>query len=734
MEEQLVLFLIIGGGVLFFGFLAMIIKWYKKIPQGKAIVRSGSGGIKVAFDKGIFIIPVLHRMETMDISVKRMEIERSGKDGLICKDNLRADIKVVFFIKVNKVPESVIDVAQNIGCERASDIELLVSLFEAKFSEGLKTVGKKFDFVDLYNAREEFRNEILNTIGRDLNGYILDDIAIDYLEQTGVELLSADNILDSEGIKKITELTARQKIMANQIRNEEEKRIKKQDVEAKEAVLELEKQQAEAEEKQKREIAIVTAREEAETAKIQEEERLKSEQARIKVDEELAIAEENKNRQVIVAAKNKEKTEAVESERVEKERELEINERERVVELARIEKEKALEEERRNIQDVIKERVIVEKAVVEEEEKIKDTRAKAEADREKTVAITNAEKDAEEALVKELKAAEAAREAAKYNAEQKLIEAEADMNASEKSASAKKTMADANAAEIAAAGLAEARIIEAKAEAKAKEGEAEASVIEAKAEAEAKGIEVRGEAQAETNKKIGLVEAQLKIDKGLAEAEVLEKTKLAEAKGIEANATAIEKQGMAEAKVMQEKSLIEAQRIKAEAESMKAMDGVGAEMERFRLELAKEKEIELAKIAIMKEVAAAQASVLSEALKSAKIDIVGGETMFFEKIVQSISNGKSVDKYIGNSEVLTDVKDNLLDSSNGENIIAKVKGFIQQFGLTSEDVRNLSVSALLMKLSGLAEDKNTKNLLAQALEKVNDAGIAEVTVKSLGLS
>ncbi len=35
--------------------------------------------------------------EIMDISVKTIELDRSGADGLICRDNIRADIKITFF-------------------------------------------------------------------------------------------------------------------------------------------------------------------------------------------------------------------------------------------------------------------------------------------------------------------------------------------------------------------------------------------------------------------------------------------------------------------------------------------------------------------------------------------------------------------------------------------------------------------------------------------------------------
>ncbi len=276
----------------------------------------------------------------MDITLKTVVIERLGKEGLICMDNMRADIKVAFFVRVNKTSEDVIQVAQSIGCKRASDPIALVELFDAKFSEALKTVGKQFEFVSLYNSREKFKHEILNIIGTDLNGYILDDCAIDFLEQTPLESLSENNILDAEGIKKIVELTATQKILSNQIERDKQKTITKQDVEARETVLELERQLAETEENQKREIENIKDRQNAEIKKVAEEQRFNSKKARIATEEEVAVAEKNKERQIVIAEKNSESVEAVETEAVEQERALKQTEREKVVTLAQISKEK----------------------------------------------------------------------------------------------------------------------------------------------------------------------------------------------------------------------------------------------------------------------------------------------------------------------------------------------------------------------------------------------------------
>jgi len=646
------------------GLIFWILSMYKKTVQGIVILRTGYGGTKVFFNAGI-VIPIIHRMESMDISVKKLEIAREGKAGLICKDNMRADIQVAFFIRVNKSVDDIVNVGQTIGCQRASDIHTLRELFEAKFSEALKTVGKKFEFIELYEARSEFRQEILDIIGTDLNGYVLDDCAIDYLEQTSIDSLDKDNILDSEGIKKITELTATQNIKANQVRRDEEKTITKQNVEAREAILELEKQLAEKEESQKREVANIKARENAEILKVNEEERLKYETVRIATEEKLQIAEENKLRQVVIAAKNKERADLVETERVQKDKMLEATERERIVSLAQIEKEKAIELEKKNIQDAIRERLTMEKTVVEEQQGIKDLEAFKTADRNKQVEITLATQEAEKKLIEETRAAEARKLAAEKDAQKYVIEAQAKRDAAEKEAEARKIIADAKAKEEATVGLSEAQVLHAKADAAERQGIVEAVVIEKKADA-------------------------------------------------------IKKEGIAQAEVIKEKALAEAAGITEKAEAMKKLNDAGKDHEEFRLTLAKEKEVELAQIAIQKDIAQAQADVLAEAFKSAKIDIVGGDSTFFDNVVRQVSAGKGLDKFISHSENATLVKENLL--GDGENIIGKVMGMVDKYNISSEDIKNMSIAGLIFKLNSVANQQE-RGLLDRALDMAKSLGI-----------
>jgi uncharacterized membrane protein YqiK len=75
----------VGAGLLFLlGVMALYAKLYRKIDQGKALIVNKMNKIEVFFTGGL-VVPVVHRSEIMDISVKTIEINRRGNEGLICR-------------------------------------------------------------------------------------------------------------------------------------------------------------------------------------------------------------------------------------------------------------------------------------------------------------------------------------------------------------------------------------------------------------------------------------------------------------------------------------------------------------------------------------------------------------------------------------------------------------------------------------------------------------------------
>ena len=706
---------IIIGVVVGLLFLAMFLAVFclKKVRAGEAGVRTGFGGLQVTKD-WMFRYPFLNRWDIMDIQVKKLEVARKGKDGLICKDNIRADIEVAFYVRVAPEEAKIMEVAEAVGCERASEIELLRNLFEAKFSDALKAAGKQMDFDQLYIQRSQFRAMITKEIGEDLNGYALEDVAIDFLEQTAREDHDPTNVLDAQGIEKINRITAEKEEQTNKRTQEKDVELKNDNIKAEMEKRELDKTNEEDLAKQTRAVDEAKAREGAAAQVEVHKNREVSEKAEIEANQHIEERKVEQDRVVMSATYAKDQDLLrLEQEKLESGEQAEVD-RLRRIGLMQQEKEAKIIAAAFEVAESKAGLESKEKEVTQQHQGRLDVEADMSADRAKRVLMVEATAKAEASLVEEVKQAEAlhqaqkeiadkdlylevtgaesSKQAAEKKADEVITIAEAEAKASEKRNHAMQQEAEGTAAMRSADGLAEARVITAKAEAKKIDAEAE----QAQGEAEATVIAKQGEAS-------GIAKAA----EGKGEGEAIEAVKLAEAQGTE-------KMGLAQAISKTEM-----------AKAIEVFNKASQDHEEFRLQLNKDRDVDLAEIQIQKDVAEAQARVVGEALKSANIDIVGGENDFFEKVVRSVSYGKSVDHLVNNSQSITDVK-NTFFNGDPDYFKTQLRGWVKDLGVSSEDVKNLTISALLTKLVSQSDDSGTKSIIRQAQKAVKESGIGSM--------
>jgi hypothetical protein len=176
--------------------------------------------------------------------------------------------------------------------------------------------------------------------------------------------------------------------------------------------------------------------------------------------------------------------------------------------------------------------------------------------------------------------------------------------------------------------------------------------------------------------------------------------------------------------------LAEAKGIEEKAKSMKLFQATTQQHEEFRLKLSKERDVELAAIGVERDVARAHSELVGEALKHAKIDIVGGENDFFEKIVRAVGSGKSVDRLLANSEALDDIKRTFFNG-DPERFKVQLRQWVKDFGIPSEDLKNLTVAALLARLAVLSGDGRVKRLLDSAGVMARESGLADAMALSV---
>ncbi len=637
----------------------LVTRLFRKVPQGQALVVSKWKAVVVTFT-GQVVIPVIHKAEVMDISVKNIQVDRRGKDGLVCKDNVRADIAVEFYVKVDKTEEAVVRVAQQVGVDRASDQTTLRELFAAKFSEALKSAGKEFDFEDLYTSRQQFKDVIIGIIGQDLNGYVLEDVAIDYLEQTPIEALDPQNILDADGIRKITERTADQHIRTNDAQEREREETTRRTTDADKAVFEMERDRAEAEARQQQEIRSVTARSEAEARQVEAEAVRLAEEARIAAEQNVGVADQNKDREIALADANRQRVIAVQNEEIERDRALaEIGRDTAVAEAA-----KDKEATERELAELSRGRVEAELGVAEKEEEIATLRVVEEAQRQAEAEVKNAEGQAEAAFIARVKEADADKQAAGAEAERLTTLARAEADAAAQEMQANKRRAEGAQAVAAADGLAEVQVERERADAIRATGLAEVEVKQADAEA----VRALGEA--------------------------------------EGDATRSKLEG-------------EGEGLKAKSEGVGAMTAAGQDHEEFRLRLDTDREIELAAIGARADVAKSAASALGESLSNADMQIVSDEGIV-ERILSAAGHGQAIDGFVNSSDSGRRMLSPYLEGD--ANVVADVADGLG--GLGAAGIRDLTIADLVNRLGSRLGGDDLADRLRRAVADGGIGGTA----------
>ncbi|TAE17466.1 MAG: hypothetical protein EAZ95_06385 [Bacteroidetes bacterium] len=388
MQAILISVAVVLGFVIFV--MVLLNSFLKKAMPGTALVKTGLGLSKAQIStSSCIVVPLLHRYETIDLTVKIVKISRRGSDSLSCADGIRAEVEVDFYVKINSLEDDIRRVATTIGCSRASSLTTIKELFEAKLADALKTAGAKLTFDQLYQNRHQFRDEILVALGHSqggdvvLNGYRLDDVAIHYLEQLPLTKHDENNVLDAKGIKEIAQRTSVEAESANKRLRTREVTIAEQNREAKVKQLQIEQDIKEKEAIQQREIEERVSKENALSEKTRQEQTAIEQQAVVEKERMVKIAQEKKEQETKVIEIQKEKAILVAEE-----------EKNQAAEIAKIQRETKTAEQLKEKLVMLEETAKQESLKIKAEEQALTTRAVEIANREKEIDVINAQKEA----------------------------------------------------------------------------------------------------------------------------------------------------------------------------------------------------------------------------------------------------------------------------------------------------------------------------------------------------
>lgn len=309
--------LLIPGAVILLALVVLgfiMVRLYRRSTQEMALVRTGAGGLKVVMGGGIIVLPGLH--DLLRVNMKTMTITVDGGDGLITKDSRRVDAAAQFFIRVAPDTDAIARAAQSLG-QNTNDLGAIRSLLEGKVQDTMRAITAGMDLIELHQSRASFVQKVQQTLNNDLspNGLELESVALTKLDETPISKLDENNTFDVTGMRARAAIVSEQKKQRVVIeeaaaleiaRTQQSNRIQK---------LEVERVEAEATQVQRIAVSELEARSAREQARIAEEtERLK-EVARIERERGVRTAQIEQDLALQIAVQESKASVALQSEK-----------------------------------------------------------------------------------------------------------------------------------------------------------------------------------------------------------------------------------------------------------------------------------------------------------------------------------------------------------------------------------------------------------------------------------
>ncbi|MFZ9510850.1 MAG: flotillin family protein, partial [Burkholderiaceae bacterium] len=312
-----------------------LLHWlYLRSSKERAFVRTGLGGQKVVLDGGALVLPIVHDVIPVNMNTLRLEVSRGRDKALITKDRMRVDVIAEFYVRVAAQPDAVAAAAQTLGL-RTMDPAQLKEQVEGKFVDALRTAAAEMTMEELHEKRGSYVKRVRDAVAEDLtkNGLELEAASLTQLDQTGLEYFNPSNVVDAEGLTRLTEQIERRKKQRNDVEQDTLVAIRNKNLEAEKLSLEIDREGEYARLSQQREVEIARARQRAELATETAQREHDAEGARIAA--KLATDAARVRSEQSLEQERIQKERALQTAEIERRKSLELAEQQRGIEVAR---------------------------------------------------------------------------------------------------------------------------------------------------------------------------------------------------------------------------------------------------------------------------------------------------------------------------------------------------------------------------------------------------------------
>jgi uncharacterized membrane protein YqiK len=247
----IIVFVVLSGVLLAFLF--------KHATKDRAYVRTGYGGEVIAQNAGIFILPVLHHAVPVNLKVISLEIELADESAVLTQDYMKANLSVVFYVRVNPDKQSISQVARTLG-NLTLFPDRLKDFLAGRLIHVIRKVSAEMSMADIHLHPDAFTGEIQQAIaGLSESSLHVDLVTLKYFDQTAKEYYSEENAFDAEGLSGLTKIIESEKLERHEIQQQSLLLTKQKDLEMEKLVIDMENKKNQLRLDQERDIKIFEA-------------------------------------------------------------------------------------------------------------------------------------------------------------------------------------------------------------------------------------------------------------------------------------------------------------------------------------------------------------------------------------------------------------------------------------------------------------------------------------------
>jgi len=259
----IIIALAILAGILFLN------RFYKKSTPETALVRTGAGGRRTVIDGGCLALPILHRIQKVNMRASPVLVQLSGNRSAISEDRLRVELEMEFLIRIDATPEGVASAAQSLG-SRVSRPEELATFVESYLIDAMQAVAAARTLDSLHEDRQAFveavRGSIVGGLGR--IGLVLETVALRHVDQAPFASLDENNAFNAVGMRRLSEVISDNRKERVKIETEADVAVRQSQLEQTRQRLDIERQQKQSEVEMRREAERMEAEADADIARI----------------------------------------------------------------------------------------------------------------------------------------------------------------------------------------------------------------------------------------------------------------------------------------------------------------------------------------------------------------------------------------------------------------------------------------------------------------------------------